>query len=117
MSGTQIEASKILSHEVLSQADERASKVLSHEVLVQIDERASKILGYKVLSQLDSRISKILGYLVIAPQRPDLIVRPAMTRVWLGLQALDTTDDVIGRPRRFSPVVGGLIDYAVSVIT
>lgn len=50
MSGTQEEASKLLTYNVLGQADERSSKILTYNVLGQADQRASKLVTYLILA-------------------------------------------------------------------
>jgi hypothetical protein len=47
---TQIEASKINTYQVMSQADARASKINTYQVMSQADARASKINTYLILA-------------------------------------------------------------------
>lgn len=58
----------------------------------------------------------IMEVIISTQQRPDLIVRPAMVR--LRVSDIDRDEEVV-RPRRSfaPPSIGGLIDYAISVIT
>jgi hypothetical protein len=49
MSGTQEELSKLVTFNVLSQADVRASKIVTFNVLSQTDIRVSKLVTFLVL--------------------------------------------------------------------
>jgi hypothetical protein len=49
---TQIQASKLVSYNVLNQADMRSSKVVTYLVLNQADMRSSKVVTYLVLDPL-----------------------------------------------------------------
>lgn len=50
MSGTQIEASKLVTFNVLQQADARVSKLATFSVLQQADVRVSKFVTFLVLT-------------------------------------------------------------------
>lgn len=49
---TQIEASKIVTYEVLSQIDERLSKIVTYSVLRSTSIQASKLNTYMILKPL-----------------------------------------------------------------
>jgi hypothetical protein len=61
----------------MSGTQEEASKLVSYEVLSPIDERASKIVTYEVLSSTASNLSKTVSYLVLQPTVPPALELPA----------------------------------------